>query len=170
MKDAVGSSLLLYLVIIILGVVGTIIIATNAYSKAYKAKNSIISTIDQYYEVENKDCFNGESACIDAINNDLKERSYFLKVKNPCQNNNIKNHYKDNEEEIEPLLVYPKSDDDFKGYCVYKFQVNAANDYYYSIVTFSYLNIQPFGSLFKIPVYGESRVYYDTSLEIEGEL
>ena len=94
MKDAVGSSLLLYLVIIILGVVGTIIIGTNAYTKAYKAKNSIISTIDQYYEIEGKSCFS-DPECIAAINSELKENAYSLNIDNPCRSTSIINHYKD---------------------------------------------------------------------------
>ena len=46
MKDSVGSTLLLYVVIIVIGIVGAIFIASNNYSKAYKAKNNIISIIN----------------------------------------------------------------------------------------------------------------------------
>ena len=165
MKDAVGSSLLLYLVIIILGVVGSIIIGTNAYSKAYKDKNNIISTINQFYEVEDKDCFKS-STCIDAVNKVIKENGYSLKIDNPCQSKSIVNHYKKSDETINAYLEYPK--DGFNGYCIYKIVLNDSNDYYYSVVTFSHLNIPPFGTLFKTPVYGETRVYYNTSVEIEG--
>lgn len=166
MKDAVGSSLLLYLVIIILGVVGTIVIGTNAYTKAYKAKNSIISTIDQYYEIEEKDCLS-DFSCINAINSELKENAYSLKIDNPCFSDSIRNHYTNSEETEGAILVYPTGDVEFNGYCIYKVKVNASNDYYYSIITFSHLNIPPFGTLFKTPVYGESRVYYDTYVENE---
>lgn len=165
MKDAVGSSLLLYLVIIILGVVGSIIIGSNAYSKAYKAKNNIISIVNQFYEVEERDCFNS-STCINVVNETIKDNGYSLNVDNPCQNKNIINHYKKNDDTLSAYLVYPK--DEFNGYCIYKVLVNDSNDYYYSVVTFSHLNIPPFGTLFKTPVYGETRVYYNTSVEIEG--
>ena len=63
---------------------------------------------------------------------------------------------------IEIINVKPTYD-----YCVYKTTLSD-NSYYYSVVTFSHLNIPPFGTLFKTPVYGETRVYYNTSVEIEG--
>ena len=49
MKDAVGSTMLVYIVIIVVGIVGSILIASNMYTNAYKAKNNIVSTIDKYY-------------------------------------------------------------------------------------------------------------------------
>ena len=51
MKDAVGSTMLVYIVVIVVGIVGSILIASNMYTSAYKAKNNIVSTINRYYMV-----------------------------------------------------------------------------------------------------------------------
>lgn len=177
MKDSVGSSLLVYLVIIIVGIVGACVIASSAYSKAYKAKTNIISIIDRYYlvntdtknvddntdtkdEVDNTtdivaDCFKDET-CKTTIKNTLDNMGYHMpKTPNPCEGRNIRNKIG------EVPLIYPTSTEDFYGYCIYKNEVNATN-YYYIVVTFSHLNINVLGigTLFKTPVYGETRVYY----------
>lgn len=168
MKDSVGSSLLVYLVIIIVGIVGACVIASSAYSKAYKAKTNIISIIDRYYlvNIDPKDaddnttdivadCFKDET-CKTTIKNTLDNMGYHMpKTPNPCEGRNIRNKIG------EVPLIYPTSTEDFYGYCIYKNKVNAT-DYYYTVVTFSHLNINVLGigTLFKTPVYGETRVYY----------
>ena len=43
MREAIGGGLLLNIVIIIIGVISAFLIGSVAYSKAYKAKNRIIS-------------------------------------------------------------------------------------------------------------------------------
>ena len=57
MRDSVGSSLLLIVIIIILGIVSSVIIASNTYTKAYKAKTNINVIIDRYYMFNDEDCF-----------------------------------------------------------------------------------------------------------------
>lgn len=168
MKDSVGSSLLVYLVIIIVGIVGACVIASSAYSKAYKAKTNIISIIDKYYLVNTDtndaddnttdiitNCFQDET-CKTTINKTLDNMGYHMsKTSNPCEGTNIRNKIGS------APLIYPTSTEDFYGYCIYKNKVNAT-DYYYTVVTFSHLNINVLGigTLFKTPVYGETRVYY----------
>lgn len=168
MKDSVGSSLLVYLVIIIVGIVGACVIASSAYSKAYKAKTNIISIIDKYYLVNTDtndaddnttdiitNCFEDET-CKETINKTLDNMGYHMpKTPNPCEGTNIRNKIG------AAPLIYPTSTEDFYGYCIYKNKVNAT-DYYYIVVTFSHLNINVLGigTLFKTPVYGETRVYY----------
>ena len=57
-------------------------------------------------------------------------------------------------------LVYPK--DTFNGYCVFKNSLSNS-EYYYTVVTFSHLNINVLGigNLFSTPVYGQTRTYYN---------
>ena len=43
-----GSSLLLNIVIVIVGVVSAFLISSIAYSKAFKVKNRIVSVIEKY--------------------------------------------------------------------------------------------------------------------------
>lgn len=168
MKDAVGSTLLSYVVIIVIGIVGAIFIASNNYTKAYKAKNNIISIIDNNYSVHHKtmiedsdyngDCFYDstlKSKCITSIESTLKNMGYIMSQneKSVCDNIKSKKGYDE--------IVYPKDDDAFKGYCVYRVTLSE-DTYYYSVVTFNHmnLNILGIGSLYSNPIYGQTRVYY----------
>ena len=175
MKDAVGSSLLVYLVIIIVGIVGACVIASSAYSKAYKAKTNIISIIDKYYLVNTDtknvdgnttdiiaDCFSDET-CNTTINETLDNMGYHMKVNTTICDSAINKKIKsdDSKKIYEP--IYPKLDSESNyGYCIYKVSEKDSSNYYYTVITFSHLNINvlDIGTLFKTPVYGETRVYY----------
>ena len=173
MKDAVGSTMLVYIVIIVVGIVGSILIASNMYTSAYKAKNNIVNEIDRYYMVNgNTDCF-GEDTDDDAILSDICKNSIELTLKNmgyhtsaDCSKYETKVSFKaKNDEEGNPLVsvsrVYEDSKD--KGYCIYKIKYSD-DSYYYTVVTFSHLNINVLNndSLFSTPVYGETRTYYNS--------
>lgn len=175
MKDAVGSSLLVYLVIIVVGIVGACVIASNAYSKAYKAKNNIITSIDKYYLVNTDsgeetpsitDCFQDE-ICKTTIKNTLNNMGYKLSVTfDDCNSEQIRKKINSNVDinTKKSEIIYPTGDEKSDGYCIYKSFVNdVETEYYYTVVTFSHLNINVLGigTLFKTPVYGETRVYYD---------
>ena len=81
MRDSIGSALLLYIVIIVVGIVGATVIASNMYTKAYRVKNSIIEIIDKYYSTHSADigstpdCFD-HNDCINEINKTVDEMKY----------------------------------------------------------------------------------------------
>ena len=169
MKDAVGSTMLVYIVIIVVGIVGSILIASNMYTSAYKAKNNIISALDRYYMVNSstgKTCFE-DDYCINSIVSTLKNMGYHLNDSDLCNGKIFakvekKALDKDTDEEAE----YPKTEPVYtnssnNGYCVYKTTLSSS-EYYYTVVTFSHLNINllGIGSLFSTPVYGQTRTYY----------
>lgn len=166
MRDSVGSSLLLMVIIIIVGTVGAVLIASNSYTKAYKAKTNINGIIDRYYIINNRDCFD-DSTCTASIDITLSNMGY--KVNGDisiCSSNSllkkVEKKTDDDEALVDVSLHYPivANGDQFKGYCVYKNSVNDTN-YYYTIVTFSYFNINALniGTLYKSPVFGETRMY-----------
>lgn len=147
MKDAIGSTMLFYLIVIVVGIIGSIIISSNAYTKAYKAKNAIITIIDKYYKIQKAECDNYKN-CTDDIDTALTNLGYKMSGDNTCNNLDVKN----------AELIYPKENGTFNGYCI--FAHNLGNgDKYYTVVTFSHLNVSLVGTLFKKPVYGETRVY-----------
>ena len=162
MKDAVGSTMLVYIVIIVVGIVGSILIASNMYTSAYKAKNNIVSEIDRYYTVHgNTTCFGDDGVCTNSINSTLKNMGYHLNKDNLCNDKilaKVTKSAKNSDGDIVPVtsLIYEGD-----GYCIYK---TGENDYYYTVVTFSHLNINVLGigSLFSTPVYGETRTYYNS--------
>lgn len=163
MKDAVGSTMLVYIVIIVVGIVGAILIASNMYTSAYKAKNNIISAIDRYYMVNSgngRTCFD-DNTCTNSIASTLKNMGYHLNESDLCNNKILTKVSKNAEavDGVETIQVYANSSNN--GYCVYKTSLSSS-EYYYTIVTFSHLNINllGIGSLFSIPVYGQTRTYY----------
>lgn len=163
MKDAVGSTMLVYIVIIVVGIVGAILIASNMYTSAYKAKNNIISAIDRYYMVNSgngKTCFD-DNTCTNSIASTLKNMGYHLNESDLCNNKILTKVSKNAEavDGVETIQVYANSSNN--GYCVYKTSLSSS-EYYYTIVTFSHLNIDVLGigSLFSTPVYGQTRTYY----------
>lgn len=152
MKDAIGSTMLFYLIVIVVGIIGSIIISSNAYTKAYKAKNAIITVIDKYYKVQRAECDDYEK-CIDDIDTALTNLGYQMSGDNVCNDLDVEN----------ANLIYPKENETFRGYCIFATELSEEgsgnNDKYYTIVTFSHLNVSLVGTLFKKPVYGETRVY-----------
>lgn len=163
MKDAVGSTMLVYIVIIVVGIVGAILIASNMYTSAYKAKNNIISAIDRYYMVNSgngRTCFD-DNTCTNSIASTLKNMGYHLNESDLCNNKILTKVSKNAEavDGVETIQVYANSSNN--GYCVYKTSLSSS-EYYYTIVTFSHLNINllGIGSLFSTPVYGQTRTYY----------
>ena len=163
MKDAVGSTMLVYIVIIVVGIVGAILIASNMYTSAYKAKNNIISAIDRYYMVNSgngRTCFD-DNTCTNSIAGTLKNMGYHLNESDLCNNKILTKVSKNAEavDGVETIQVYANSSNN--GYCVYKTSLSSS-EYYYTIVTFSHLNINllGIGSLFSTPVYGQTRTYY----------
>ena len=163
MKDAVGSTMLVYIVIIVVGIVGAVLIASNMYTSAYKAKNNIISAIDRYYMVNSgngRTCFD-DNTCTNSIAGTLKNMGYHLNESDLCNNKILAKVSKNAEavDGVETIQVYANSSNN--GYCVYKTSLSSS-EYYYTIVTFSHLNIDVLGigSLFSAPVYGQTRTYY----------
>ena len=165
MKDSTGNAALSIIIVMIVGIVGLLIIASNMYSKSYRVKNSIINAIDSYHIVHSditgysNDCFDDPTnSCIDKINQDLRKEAYFVGGnRNNCLEKRILNNLKVSESD----LIFPKSGDSFQGYCVFKGYNLDYSKHYYKIVSFSALNINAFGigTLIKIPVYGETRLY-----------
>lgn len=164
MKDAVGSTMLAYIVIIVVGIVGSILIASNMYTNAYKAKNNIVSTIDKYYMVSgNKDCF-ADATCKESIAVTLKNMGYHYDADCSKVGSKVLAKAKKNEDDSDLVKVEQVyTDSSSKGYCIYKVELSDTS-YYYTIVTFSHLNINALGigSLFSTPVYGETRTYYNS--------
>lgn len=166
MKDAVGSTMLVYIVIIVVGIVGSILIASNMYTSAYKAKNNIVSSIDRYYMVNgNTNCFGDDGDCTNNITDTLKNMGYHYKTS--CNNIPKKVLSNANLDDEGNSAGYPKVSSVYtnsgnNGYCLYKTELSES-DYYYTVVTFSHLNINilGIGSLFSTPVYGETRTFYN---------
>ena len=157
MRDAVGGSSLLYLVIIFVTVVMLMFSSVLTYSKAYRVKNRIIELIEKYELYEKKD------GTVNAINSDLKTAGYSASNPTRCSSSNVQNHLK----EILHTDYHsnlPKNINNYGyNYCVFEinskdYPKNISNGKYYVVVTFIHFEVPVVGDLLTIPVYGETQM------------
>lgn len=159
MREAIGSSLLLNIVIVIIGVISAFLISSIAYSKAFKAKNRIIAVIDEY----DGKCNFGDytDACANKINDELKNMGYSSNISKDCGKITV------GTDELDPI---------YKGigghmFCVYsvtlcdksdnKCKLNSSKSHYYKVKTFMHFDIPVIGRFLEFPVTGDTRVYID---------
>ena len=133
MRDAIGGSLLLNLVVIFTSIVILFFAGIMAYSKAYKAKNKIIEVIESY---ENYD-----ETVAGVISEDLKLAGY----RNA------------NREQIEAKCGTDNANESTYFYCIYEDANSAEEGFSYEVVTFVQFDFPVIGNLLVFPVKGETR-------------
>ena len=107
MREAIGSSLLLNIAIVFIGVISAFLISSIAYSKAYKVKNRIVSIIEKFDGQCNFEGY-GTDNCTIAIENDLIVVNYqpiYSKEKNKITSAEALVRIKD----PNGALIYPNS-------------------------------------------------------------
>ena len=158
-----GSSLLLNIVIVIIGVVSAFLISSIAYSKAFKVKNRIVSVIEKY----NGDCNfdNDADTCYSEINSELQDMGYSSNISHGCSD--------------EDTLVYGKNNVRYH-FCVNKYTLcdeyktdgktckdDSNETYYYKVTTFMHFDIPLIGQVLEFPVSGETKNFYETFINIK---
>lgn len=148
MRESIGGSMLLYIVLIFVVVVMLLFSSILTYSKAYKIKNRIIEIIEKY-ENYGKEMAEGE------INSDLATSGYNASDPDKCDKvyeTLTSSEGKYNEEKLETNI-----NNYGYNYCVFK-----ANDvdkqYYYVVVTFVEFQMPIIGDALTFPVYGETKI------------
>ncbi len=150
MKDAVGGSLLLNLVVIFTSVVILFFAGILTYSKAYKVKNKIIEVIERY-DGKIMDTTNSaiiKSEVLDEINKELGAVGYKVVAERPddarcsndssrgaCHNLNTSNY----------------------NYCICK-QTGASSAEVFEVITYVQFEFPVIGDLLTFPVKGETKV------------
>lgn len=182
MREAIGSSLLLNIALVFIGVISLFLVGSIAYSKAFKAKNQIISVIDSY----NGECFVegnlDDDACYKEIESKLTDMGYSSNISSECPDIN-KSDGDSGVLEIEK--VYPPLVKTGHQYCVYKYtlcdvqRIDSSNtkcsDYsnqlsYYKVITFMHFDIPLVGQFLEFQVSGETKSFYDTFANIKTEI
>ena len=180
MREAIGNSLLLNIVVVIVGIVSVILINSIAYSKAFKAKNRIISVIDSY----NGNCaFNSDSVCFKDIEGVLTNMGYSSNIVKDCPGISLNSDDKRNKKIVSVDNVY--SGDGGHKYCVYKYtmciddiKMESADTFscvgsevsYYKVITFMHFDIPVIGKFLEFQVSGESKTYYDTIVSFSEDI
>lgn len=131
MREAMGNSLLMNLVIIFVSIVILFFVGILSYSKAYRVKNRIIEVIENHG--------NYSSSSIDEISTDLKSVGYRTTNNKKCGSGNLNS------------TSY--------NYCVYKVDDKSSGDsYYFKVVTYVHFEFPIIGGLINIPVKGETKI------------
>lgn len=129
MREALGNSLLMNLIVIFSGIVILFFVGIMSYSKAYRVKNRIIEVIEKY------ETYDGNAQ--NEISADLKRIGYRSISNKKCSEGN-KNS-----------TTY--------SYCVYE-KNDTNNGKYYEVVTYVQFEFPVIGDFITFPVKGETKI------------
>jgi len=146
MKEAVGGTFMIYVLLIFLAVYITFVAVALNYAKAFRVKNSVIDIIEQNEGMDESD-FNSREGNINTgvtgqINAKLKDYNYYINL-----SSNEVDKYCGKEENHFGL-----------GYCINS-KSNDLGREYYQVVTFVQIKFPFLDNLsITIPIRGETRV------------
>lgn len=142
MKAAIGNTIVMGIMVTFISVVLLIIISSVVYTKAYRIKNRIVDEIEK---VETFD--DSVRSNLDMLFRDIGYKA------NSLMNNSKCTRYGDSETLQNTSSAY--------HYCVFKINADVQRKgYYYKVVAFAYLDF-PLISAIQIPVYGETKIFYN---------
>jgi len=155
MRESLGGSMLLNLVVIFTGLIIIFFVGILSYSKAYRVKNRIVEIIEKYGTYEKIDSSTNTNIVTDELNNDLKAAGYETSLSKKCDT-------------IRTRLVNEKYDSSLSqninknygyNYCVYEMNKSTnSTGKYYVVVTFIHFQVPIIGDFLTLPVYGETKI------------
>lgn len=153
MREAIGNSFIVNLLLVFLGVMSIIFIGSISYSKAFKVKNRIISIIEKYGDWPEATLVNEPQKEIEAS---LKQIGYPMVTRiGDCSK-----YAKRLGTEGVKVVYGANPYEDSYHYCIYKHESNKG--VYYGVVTFMHFEIPLLAGLLEFPVYGETKNLYST--------
>lgn len=158
MREAVGGSVLLYIVVIISSIIMFVFVGFFSYTKAYKVKNRIIQIVEKYEVYEKNE--DGNNPTVDEINQNLATLGYNTASPRNC--NSIKDRLSMGNEKYKGRLSDNENENGY-NYCIYKVNYEGVGDdgnnpYHYVVVTFVHFQLPIIGDALTIPVYGETKI------------
>lgn len=147
MKEAIGTSFVLGLVITFLTVFMLLFATSLSYTKAFKVKNRIVEIIEKYDDILkiNADTNNRLNNNVETeINNALSEIGYRISpIPNNCPERN-------------GAQALMKNTTANYEYCIYRYDTTKGT--YYGVTAYIYYEIPIIGSSLRFPVYGETKI------------
>ncbi len=146
MRDAIGQSFLVMIIIFFIIAVALLFVGSIGYSKAFKIKNRIIDIIEQ------SGGYNDEAeAKIESVLDDI---GYQVMVGNTS-------HCRAKGEGVQ---VHPSSGTSYGNYdyCVFKYESSEDTNRpytYYGVTTFMTIHIPVIHQFIQLPVYGETKTF-----------
>lgn len=182
MREAIGSSMLLNIVLVIVGIISLFLINSITYSKAFKVKSRIISVIEKYNGI----CtFQDDDGCYNEIEEELTNMGYSSNISSECKDpkqlvtDDVV--YKKDSGIYSVDLVYSTNNSGHK-YCVYKYTLcslaqNGSNSYtcfasnkyyFYKVVAFMHYDIPFIENFLEFEVSGETRTFNEYFLNLRS--
>ena len=141
MKDAVGGSLLLNIVVIFTSIIILFFVGIIAYTKAFKIKNRIIEVIETHGTYTTYEAGGGNTQ--DELTGDLSRAGYMTasaaQINSKCGSGNLN-----------------KVSSSGHLYCVYPKTNNEGHSY--EVVTYIHFSFPVIGDMLTFPVRGETKV------------
>ena len=151
MKEAIGNTFLVTLAILFLSLIMLLLVYSLTYSKAYKAKNKIVSVIEKY------DGFTDDAKA--EADTHLHSMGYKISAYGATCQSLVE---EDDLDSSTVTIVHDLSAGDY-DYCVY--EISSTRGKYYHIVTFMHFDIPVIGGYLNFAIKGDSRVIYS---DLEG--
>lgn len=149
MKESIAQAFILNLILFFFVILVLLLFGSINYSKAYKAKNRIITIIEKY------GTFNSNAQ--DEIEENLARAGYQTTTNNQgC--------YDIASKESNGHVVFPTTNSNAVRqyhYCVIEHDGTIENSKYYQVVTYMEFDIPIIGGLLEFPVRGETKVLYN---------
>ena len=139
MKAATGNALLINIIITFLVIVLAVLVASITYTKAFRVKNRIVDIIENHEGNFNED----RDSIINDVNSALNSVGYKISNNNRCPDRDG------------ATIVTTGTNYD---YCIYEYTTTRGS--YYGVTTYMYLDLPVVGSYLRLPVRGQTRVFY----------
>lgn len=138
MREAIGSSFLVNVIIVFIAVIMLLLVGSLSYSRTFKIKNKIIDIIEKY------EGYNASAAA--EIEQLLSNMGYRVNAygRQSCKTNG----------DGEALNEYASN----YRYCVVEY--TSDRGVYYGVTAYIYFEIPLFSKVLEFPIYGETKTFY----------
>ena len=155
MRESIGQSFLVSMVITLVGVIIIILLCAIAYSKTFKIKTKLIDIIEKYNRGHEDNVYEAAQGEIEYYLHSIGYRKNRNGVQE-CPERNGKSAIND-------YSTY--------HYCIYEFDSGTYTfenrGKYYGVLVYIYFDFPIIGDMIEIPVYGETEVFFRETY-IEG--
>ncbi len=146
MREAIGNTYVLNFIITFFAIFILIFIGTTTYTKAFKVKNKIVDTIENFDgEIDTGNHLRNNVQ--DEIDEKLGQIGYRIDNNSECPTDG----------RFSNGQMLSKSSN--YRYCIYRFSTSKGN--YYGVVSYIYIEIPIIRAKLEFPVYGETRVFFN---------
>lgn len=156
MKEAIGSTKVLFIVITLIIVIMLLLAASISYTKAFKVKNAILNVVEKNggYGISAESVL---LASENEIDNLLAEIGYQTRRNvntNACNCNAFQNDSAISDCDVAESINY--------DYCIFHLTYSESGNQFYKIRTHVYFDLPLFGrnGSFSFPIFGETYMYF----------